>query len=248
MHPHQHEVETNPSMFSPLRLWADEVALNKERNRTLTIALWGCSCPDDSLRVQQRRFLGWVLRKETSMKHKSNSICWQIFTWSINVLADGRWPELDPFGEPWPRNSFRAHMSGQALVPGGHRAIFVHWCSDWDFIVNELGIPWHWDAEQICHLCTASKSSTPCNYHNAAIDAGWTLQRRTNEEFVDAITQPQCALLDLHSFHQLSIYADAAHSDLQGLRQHFVGSTILCLCYMMKVFGRMMVLATGTPD
>ena len=46
-HPMRDRVLSQPGKFCPLRKWTDEVALNKERNRTAMILLWGQ--PDTSI-------------------------------------------------------------------------------------------------------------------------------------------------------------------------------------------------------
>ena len=84
-----------------------------------------CVTADDDLDAFIQRMLSYVLRHEHCIKSVTEDACLSVVVWSLNLLAEGKWPETDPDGVPWPKHSYRAKRAGKTLTPLGHRATLV---------------------------------------------------------------------------------------------------------------------------
>eukprot|EP00971_Amphidinium_carterae_P203050 4029384-Amphidinium_carterae.1 len=71
---------------------------------------------------------------------------WTIFAWSLNAMWQGTWPNVDPFGRPWPRGSVQSQVAGRPLA-NGHFACVWTVQADLDWYAKQLQLN-HWMSQQ----------------------------------------------------------------------------------------------------
>ena len=154
----------------------------------------------------------------------------ETLAWSFNVMASGRFPTTDPCGQQWTDRS-RIARAGTKLSPEGEIGVFSQFSGDWKFTLEELYFEQSWMHEYVCRWCFARKGAGDLNYANAAEDAGWTLCRRTNSEYLDSLSRRglEPGVQRTLGFHHECAHDDYMHDDLLGVRLDFNGSVLRVL-------------------
>ncbi len=122
VHPLRTHILADPEKWSPLTLFIDDCAVNKERDRNMTL---GCiSSILNCMETFSNQLLNFVMRKEWIIEGATDFTMYEVWKWSINALAAGIWPETDHRGEKF-KGGNRKTNAKQPLVPGGHRAVVI---------------------------------------------------------------------------------------------------------------------------
>ena len=115
VHPLRLQILSEPENWAPLRLFGDDLAVNKERNRNIFLKQFSSLlCRNETWFNQM---LGFVLWRESLIERTTDYASLAVYTWSLNVLAGGVWPSTDHNGDPW-KSGPRKDLAGTPLTPG----------------------------------------------------------------------------------------------------------------------------------
>ena len=77
-------------------------------------------------------------------------------------MASGRFPALDPFGEPL-KGCDRSTKAGTKLSPGCEIGVFCKFSRDWQFINEVLCVQQAYNHTDVCSWCFATKDARDLN-------------------------------------------------------------------------------------
>ena len=152
--------------ITPIRIYGDDV--EHHRDQAVLVLSWS-PAHLGHLKTLLSRYLITVLPLG-DVDQVTHTVIYKYVAWSMEVLLTGRWPPLDPHGEPWPKKSFRhaRAAAGEFLDPRyKSRGALAQLAGDWKFIREALHFhDHHYNARKVCHLCQAVKfGAGPPAYH-----------------------------------------------------------------------------------
>ena len=101
--------------------------------------------------------------------------------YSFEAMLDGNYPAYDPWGKPWPPNSYRARFAGQPLC-GGFKFLVCELVGDTKWLREAFHFP-HWYGTRLCcHLCCASRDHSPTSF--ARFSSSSPFPERSHEEYI----------------------------------------------------------------
>ncbi len=102
----------DPAYCVPMGMHADK-GQHVKRDKLLETSWGGALSPEDTEWTSQH-YAG--IPDDIIVKHVTDEELYAYFVWSFHWMLLGVWPDVDPFGEPWPEGSRRALMAGQRLA------------------------------------------------------------------------------------------------------------------------------------
>ena len=174
-HPGRRHFVDNPKTCIPLRLHGDSIPVTKSVGMLI---LNFCSCMVRHLPAFESRQLLCAVR---ASKLLNLDDVMDVLKWSFNALMTGIMPVNDHLGHPL--TGELAKDAGKA-VAGPYKLLLCHVVGDWEFLRDYLDLENHYNVDEFCFLCRATKSHT-CNCAwNYAADAPWVSTARSNAEFM----------------------------------------------------------------
>ena len=174
------------------------------------------------------KWLFFVMRTDIAIPDLTLRALWKVLKWAFDAMRTGRYPAHDHLGAPWVDGTKRARQAGHFFA-AGLRFVYAQSISDmkWEKEVYEFEA--HFNREDVCHLCKATKSAGPCCYTHFDDDAGWLHQPRTHDEFLagPGSGNPLCHIV---GWHLSTVLPDMMHILGLGILQVAVGSTLRELC------------------
>ena len=126
------------------------------------------------------RILFTAIPKSAMLGRKSWDAVLQVFAWSMQQLALGRWPTTRHTGEAWANaDKARSKKGGLGLT---YHAALLQFRGDWAFYNSVLDFP-SWSSRHMCWKCRASKGG-PFDYKEAGSGAAWRAQRLEGKAFL----------------------------------------------------------------
>lgn len=82
----------------------------------------------------------------------------EVIVWSFEIWQTGRFPKLDPWGQPWPTGSKRWQLGEDNVeIAGGHVGVYTGTLGDQAWIKEHYRHEASWTGNEICFRCLASK-------------------------------------------------------------------------------------------
>jgi hypothetical protein len=115
-------------------------------------------------------------------KHGVSSLneIWAYIRLGFEALFRGQHPLTDIHGEPWPANSWQAHLAGRDIAGGTFRGVVWTIAADLEYAANQFGVN-HWSALQPCLHCDARRDDPMCNVRDVSEHAAWRSTLRAPE-------------------------------------------------------------------
>ena len=121
-HPYRTAILSDPERCAPIRVWGDESAINKERDRNVLIGSFASLT--STLQTRLRELLSFCIQKEIIIWDATDFCAYEVWTWSFNQLALGVWPTVDHNNKIF-TNASRLFHAGKPLVPTRDFAIVI---------------------------------------------------------------------------------------------------------------------------
>ena len=165
-----------------------------------------------------------------------------VLRWSLDALADGRYPDADHNGVPFTAASdkHRFMLAGRTIA-NGYRGCWAELRGDWKFLKEVLLLKEHYNnAQHICHLCRVVKFSDDpsqryTNFKRNAPHRGTNLTSAAWHALYLglAIVSP---LLLIKGFDIRRVFFDIMHCMDLGIYQYMVPSVMKELTEVPGVF------------
>eukprot|EP00974_Lingulodinium_polyedra_P056557 5438971-Lingulodinium_polyedra.AAC.1 len=132
-------LRTEPHHCIPCRLHGDDI--NVTNDHSLVVLNW-CStqCRLDAWRA---RHLITVFSVGKQLEHVSTQPIYEAVAWSFDAIASGVFPHCDHLQCPWPAESRRSKLVGQALASRG-RGVCCQILGDWKWVKEVFLLPQHY--------------------------------------------------------------------------------------------------------
>lgn len=164
------------------------------------------------------------------MTKNSMRTVWQILAWSFEALANGRFPQVDPFGVPYPEGSIGRDRANLPLADG---FCGVVWCiqGDLDYFAKNLWLR-HWSSGHPCCFCPCNKveGDGMCWSEFRTGQAEWQQECWTNNEWKEAHLDRH-PLLSLDGVGIENVFPDHMHVKHLGCDKYNYASVIHLLCF-----------------
>ena len=215
-------------VVAPLRIYGDDCEHFK--NQSCLIMSW--SSPLCSLPVKQSRFLITALPLPEVVSNDTLNRINTYVGWSMQALYEGKWPALDPDGEPWPPGSDRAKLAGTDLDPVfGSRAMIGQLAGDWKFLKEVLHLPRHYNRRDMCHECLAVHHGEGPPFSDFGDEAEWADTEYTHEDYLRDLGEDLPFFVSLVPFFFLGmVLVDTMHVFHLGILLWAIGSELILLC------------------
>ena len=106
---------SDKASWAPLKLFGDDVAINKERDRNVLVKEWSSLlCTNETW---FNHLLALCIRKEWILTKTTDVLAMKILVWSLNIITTGHWPMVDWDGGAF-KNGYRKQQRGKPLTPG----------------------------------------------------------------------------------------------------------------------------------
>ena len=155
---------------------------------------------------------------------------WKVMAWSLNALRTGKWPDKDPWGQPFPSGSEAAKRAGQWLA-GRYRAII--WClkGDLDYFAKCLKLA-HYGSAHPCCLCPCNNTEGDgmCWSEFRPSHAEWMGELWTNDEW-RAMHTAVHLLFTIPGVGITMVYMDYMHVKYLGTDKYVYASILLLLVH-----------------
>ena len=224
------ELQGRPDLkkIVPLALHGDGVAYmqaNRAGSKSLEVLSW-CSLLSRGP-TKANSFLMFALCKtvvKEGVFSPTWSRVWKILTWSLEALAEGRWPLSDWEGKPFDDETSVDFLSrGKPLVAGYSAVVFVV-RADLEFLSNhfKLNSP---ASNNPCTLCRADRQMTSMPWTDCRWTAAWRGSVWVASEWAEA--NPNC-----HVFFKMAgsgldlVFPDLMHTKHLGTDQVLLGSVL----------------------
>jgi hypothetical protein len=151
---------------------------------------------------------------------------WAWVSWDLQALANNRYPNTDPFGQPL--SSHFADIRGQTVLPDGFRAFLYGIQGDMDMFY-EVGMP-HFAQElpkPCCGWCAGSKTDVR-PWFDFRADASWRSSVPMKQAEWSDVVHP---LQKLPGMHHHTFLIDWLHTVDLGVAAHFIGNVIYDITY-----------------
>ena len=152
--------------------------------------------------------------------HQTMEQIWRLICWSLDSLARGLWPEMDPHGQAWPQGSPDARRAGTALA-GGWCGIL--WCirGDLEHFSGCYNLE-NSNSNSPCCLCQCDRADTPWSDFRRE-GAAWQATTWRHEQWV-AARPDRHQVFKLQGVGVEAICPDLMHTWYLGVLQYFLGS------------------------
>ena len=151
---------------------------------------------------------------------------WLVLAWSFNAMFDGRHPESDHMGRPWPPGPLGARHAGQLLTREGYFGVIHRVCGDLDWYHKRLELRVAAGANLPCAWCDGGRPPHPPFLHMQP-HAQWLSTVHVPPAPVPS-AQP---IWNISGVSKFTVALDLMHTADLGVYQHFLASclhTLLC--------------------
>ena len=215
-HPLYHKVMSNPKKAVPLRTHGDDGAFKKGlvRLSMLIFTITGV-CASKTVWSTASILLVFALKIERLLQNSLETLMRSV-VWSLNVLADGQWPELDPSHNAWTHGCRRSQKSGD--LADGYFGFCTEHLGDWKYIKEIFRLPQSYMNTSCCHFCHATKEIGIGNFADFT-SAGliwFEANCRSTVDYIMSCGADLPSLARTVGFHLTMLLVDFMHSDLQG--------------------------------
>lgn len=220
---------TRGDVVAPLRLYGDDAEHFK--NQSCLIMTW--SSPLCRLPVAESRMLICAVPLAEMVDDVTLNEIGRYIKWSFECLWEGRWPRLDPDGEPWPRGSERARRgeAGDFLDPEFRsRALVAQVAGDWKFLKEGWRLPRHYNKRECCHQCLAVHHGDGPPMDDFSEEAEWASTSYTHEDYFNDLGDNIPFLALLPYFFLCMVTVDVMHMLHLGILAWAIGSELVVLC------------------
>ena len=180
------------------------------------------------------RILFTAIPKSAMLGRKSWDAVLQVFAWSMQQLALGRWPTSRHTGEAWAStDKARSKRGGLGLT---YHAALLQFRGDWAFYNSVLDFP-SWSSRHMCWKCRASKGG-PFDYKEAGSGAAWRAQRLEGNAFLAeqrAAGITPSTIFSAPGFQVKHIMVDYLHTMDLGVATDCLGNLFL---EILRLFAR----------
>ena len=134
-----------PHKAIPLTLHGDGVpttGVGKAWGKSTDVVSWTSLLAVRGLKTMESNFLIWLMYSQFYVKSfwlNTTRTIWTVVAWSFKCLQEGRWPEVDHKGDPFPPGSLAAEKAGTPLADGW-RCILVCMKGDLDWFQKSLNM------------------------------------------------------------------------------------------------------------
>ena len=129
-------------------------------------------------------WLIWVFPKTMKLKSafgNTEKVFYRVLAWSLLALYEGKWPEFDWNGQPWPAGSIEATLAGTDLA-GGFFAPLWTLKQDLEHTSNSMGLQNSGSAHP-CSLCDCDNRDASRPWTDFSRTAAWRATIWTAEDF-----------------------------------------------------------------
>ena len=163
------------SFTVPIGIYGDSARVHTNFNTDHIMALFVNLILWRPVSVRWSRFLVCAIPESRLTNETINGILRRV-TWSANHAFYARFPTTDPLGQPLRGNA--ARMAGKPLTDQGYKFQVTELRGDWSFHKKIWTWPKvMWNAESICHLCTAKGISNDWD------ELFWNLEHNNHQDF-----------------------------------------------------------------
>ena len=215
-HPAAQQVAADPSHCVPLRIHGDAAPVTKHSS---TLVMTFCSAVVHDLPSLESRQLMIALN---SKAYAEMDEIMEMLAWSFSCLMDNKMPSNDHTGQPL--QGKYARFAGEHIT-GDYKLILCHVVGDWEFLRDYFCLDSHYNRDDICFLCPATKTVGRMCAWCFDPDAPWSFHPTINREFMRSRRGviPICYLPWIHID---CIKLDLMHIVMLGMLQYIIGSTM----------------------
>lgn len=164
------------------------------------------------------------------MTHETKRQVAQVVAWSICCIGDGRFPDRDHLGRPWPVGSDRQKRAG-SLLATGVCGMLVDCRADWPHHTDFFDFPAHNSVPEMRWLCHATPDTGPRPFTDVSSSAAWRATPRTTLEYEHMVPEDRRnAICFCPGWVLESAKVDECHSLKLGVARWTVACTLLNLC------------------
>ena len=158
---------------------------------------------------------------------------WKILKWSLDALFDGKFPDKDWKGDPWPQNSAEAAIAGDDLAEGMFACIYVL-KGDMEHFSKNYGVA-DYRSNKPCPFCPADRyDDVSKQFTNFRPDAGWKTMVYILFTWLASLIRKH-ELFNIPYLSILNVGPDELHVLHLGVTQYFLASLLYLLTYHILV-------------
>ena len=222
------ELHAAPHLAVPIGIHGDEGGVYGSGEQVLVIT-W-CSCARDLLTLDSRILFAAVLCNHR-VPMKTNETLYKVLRWSLNCLAEGKFPHADHEGKEFSPQYHPARFTkaGKPLTSNNMRGIWSELRGDWKWQVEALHLDQWYNTKFCCHLCRAHTKIKRLWYTQFSQNAPFRHRTRVSTSkfrdwYICRLIRP--ALLDIIGFDIWRCWPDAMHILDLGVYQSVAGSCL----------------------
>ena len=229
-------IRVSPESYCPFVIWGDDAPTSRRVGRNVReLAFYSPFSEGDA---DFKRVPMAVLQNGEAMAKHTEHVVKQTIVWSCNAAMRNRHPHSGPYETQALQKTLQT-LSGQPIRADGVTLTFAGFTGDWAFVAADFDMEWHYNTEQVCHMCKAAKHGAVLNLSDASENAAWNKPEnaRSLADYITSLIsrgrQPEHwnPLTSLCGFHTHGFFEDQLHCDCLGIRQHCNGSSLVSLCF-----------------
>ena len=155
------------------------------------------------------------------------------FIWSMNILAQGNWPDRDWLGRPM-------ETPRELPLASGYKGVLANVRGDWAFYCELCGFP-QWNCnDRMCWLCRASGTPGPLCWNKFADDAEWRDTLFTHGSYLRHLRVEGSSLPVLFGIIGLRLECftiDVLHAVDQGVTSHLIANVLWIMVVVRACLG-----------
>lgn len=234
-HPWRAMIESEPHLHAPVMLHSDDAPVSRRVGRNIK-GLSMCGIFADTEATGTNSIIPlYVLPNDQAMAETIKERCDLAVVWSWEAMATNKHPSSAP--EWLPLGRHRKKQAGKPISNKGIKLTYAAFTGDWSFHAVDFKLPCHYNTEEVCMQCPATKTGTLTNLTDCRPCAWWAANPRTLQFYLDHLIANRIEvphLCKIPGWHTHSLMEDQLHGDALGVRQHGNASTLVRFCHQGK--------------
>jgi hypothetical protein len=214
----------DPLRRVPIGLHGDDVGTHSDGK--LLVMTWGSVAV--RLTTLDSRIVFCTVNTKDLIPDVTLNCILEVLTWSINALADGKYPSEDHTGKAFSASHHpgRFKQAGHPLA-GGKVGAWSEQRGDWSYLKQAFGLIHFYGAFLCCHLCSAAKAGAN-SFSDFSKAARLRCTRVTHQEFMVSLGNlRRCSpLFRIVGFHIWRVWVDMMHTLDLGILQVAIPSAL----------------------
>ena len=225
-HPVRH-IPNHKSKAVPLSLHGDGVAalaVGASWQKTVETFSWSSITGIGTLTLFMNYLIICFIKSMACATGDTRKMIFRIMRWSFECLYEGKWPELDWFGQKIRKGSRWGIKAGQWLADGLIACLF-YLKGDLEFFASSYGLQ-YWGAKNPCSLCKCNLRNIP--WTDLSRKAAWLKLIWEITEWLAAHPN-HCEIFDIKGVSIWSVIPDYMHCMHLGVHMYFLASVLVLL-------------------